>query len=303
MSVDLSVIIASYNTASVTADCVASVLAGTADITYEVIVVDDCSPDDSVDVLRTRFPDITVLVNPENVHYAKTNNRGLRAAKGRYAVLLISDTIMQGNALGTLVHHLDANPGSGAAGPKLLNPDGTLQYCVRSFPGPGVMLFQAFNLQKLWPGNPITERYYHLKMDYDRTQEVESLGTTAFMIRREVWENVGMLDERFKIAFVDLAFCRMLRLANVRIDYVAEASVVHLGSQSINLSSANEVRSRAAGLRLLYDNYLSNEHHPWKQFLIRRGVSIWGVMRRLEYRFSRDKRVITGPGAPSQRSK
>lgn len=302
MTIDLSVIIASYNTSTVTADCVESVLSGTRDIDFEVIVVDDCSTDDSADALTARFPDITVLVNPQNVHYAKTNNRGLQAAKGRYAVLLNSDTIMQGNALGTLVHHLDANPGIGAAGPKLLNPDGTIQYCVRSFPGPGVMLFQAFNLQKLWPGNPITERYYHLKMDYERTQEVESLGTTAFMVRRDVWENVGMLDERFKIAFVDLAFCRMLRLAGVRIDYVAEAEVVHLGSQSINLSSANEVRGRAAGLRLLYDNYLSADDRPWKRFLIRQGVSVWGVMRRLEYRFSRDKRVITGPGAPRQRA-
>ena len=64
------------------------------------------------------------------------------------------------------------------------------------------MLFQAFNLQKLWPGNPITERYYHLKMDYDLTQEVESLGTTAFMIRREVWENVGVLELLSQCDFV-----------------------------------------------------------------------------------------------------
>jgi GT2 family glycosyltransferase len=298
--VDLSVIIASYSTASITADCVASVLEHTKRISFEVIVVDDASTDGTVELLRSRFTDITVLVNDVNVHYAKTNNRGLRECSGRYAMLLNSDTIVHGDALSTVVGYLDAHPDVGAASPKLLNPDGSVQHCIRSFPGVGVMMAQAVNLHKWWPGNPITDHYYNTDFDYDRTQPADSIGTTAFVIRRSAWETVGMLDERFKIAFVDLAYCAKLRERGIPVHFVAEAVVTHLGSQSINLNSSGEVRARAGYLRLFYDEYLAGRDPAWKRPIVRIGITLWGWLRRIEHRVSRDKRVITGPGAPKR---
>ena len=301
-SPDLSIIIASYNTSAITRDCVRSVIAESTAISTEILVVDDASPDTSVSDLRREFPGINVLVNPENVHYTRTNNRGLRESTGRYAVLLNSDTIIRDEALAKLVAYMDANPDVAACGPKLINPDGSTQYCIRSFPGVAVMFFQALNLQKIWPGNPVTNRYYHLDLDYDSTQDVESLGTTAFVIRREAWEQFGLLDEQFKIAFTDLAYCAMLRSHGARIVYVGDAVVEHLGSQSINLSSSDEVKARAGGLRALYDTYLSERDPKWKRPVVRAGLTAWGWLRRIEHRLSRDKRVITGPGAPRVRS-
>lgn len=300
MTPDLSVIIANYNTSSITRDCVRSVLEGTPDISLEVIVVDDASTDTSVADLRAEFPDITVLVNPVNVHYTKTNNRGLSECSGRYAVLLNSDTVIRPGALTRLVEFMDANPDVAACGPKLVNPDGSTQYCIRSFPGVSVMFFQALNLHKVWRNNPITNRYYHLDLDYDAVQDVESLGTTAFVIRRSVWETYGMLDERFKIAFTDLAYCAMLRSHGQRIVYVGDAVVEHLGSQSINMGSSAEVKARAGGLRTLYDNYLAARDPRWKRPVVRAGITAWGWLRRFEHRVSKDKRVITGPGAPKR---
>jgi GT2 family glycosyltransferase len=299
---DLSVIIASYNTSQITRDCVRSVLAESEAGSIEVLVVDDASTDTSVEDLRREFPSITVLVNPINVHYTKTNNRGLRESNGRYAVLLNSDTIIRDAALSKLVAYMDANPDVAACGPKLINPDGSTQYCIRSFPGVTVMFFQALNIHKLWPSNPVTNRYYHLDLDYDKTQDVESLGTTAFVIRRETWERYGVLDEQFKIAFTDLAYCAMLRSHGSRIVYVGDAVVEHLGSQSINLSSSDEVKSRAGGLRTLYDTYLCERDPKWKRPIVRAGITAWGWLRRVEHRLSKDKRVITGPGAPRVRS-
>lgn len=241
-----------------------------------------------------------MLVNEENVHYARTNNRGLAACHGRYAVLLNSDTLMVGDALSTVVRYLDDHPDVGAASPKLLNPDGTVQHAIRSFPGVSVMFAQAVNLHKWWPGNPITDRYYHTGFDYDQSQPADSIGTTAFVLRRSVWENHGMLDERFKIAFVDLAYNAKLKGAGVPIHFVAEAEVVHLGSQSINLRSGDEVRARAGYLRLFYDEYLAERDPRVKRFFVRVGIVVWGWLRRIEYRLSKDKRVITGPGAPKR---
>ena len=298
---DLSVIVASYNTADITIACVRSVLNDSSDISVEVLVVDDASSDSTTDRLQEEFGDrIRVLVNETNVHYAKTNNRGLRECHGRFAMLLNSDTIVQPGALETLVHYMDRHPDVGACGPKLVNPDGSVQYCIRSFPGVSVMFFQALNLHKLWETNPVTNRYYHLDLDYDANHTVDSLGTTAFVVRRSVWEDDGLLDEQFQIAFVDLAYCAMLGSKGVRIDYVGDATVVHLGSQSINLNSASEVRKRALGLRLLYDKYLAARDPGWKRPIVRGGIRSWGVLKRAEYRLSKDKRVITGPGAPKQ---
>ena len=297
---DLSVIVASYNTAELTAASVRSVLDKN-ESSIEVIVVDDASTDGTVGLLRDEFGElIRLLVNPVNVHYATTNNRGLRECRGRYAMLLNSDTEVEVGALDTLVRYMDEHPGVGACGPKLINPDGSTQYCIRSFPGVSVMFFQALNLQKLWRDNPITNRYYHLDLDYDATHTVDSLGTTAFVIRRSVWEQGAMLDERFQIAFVDLAYCAVLGQSGVRIDYVGQAVVKHFGSQSINLNSASEVRKRATGLRLLYDSYLAERDPAWKRPVVRAGIRTWGLLRRLEYRVSKDKRVITGPGAPKR---
>ncbi len=297
---DLSLIIASYSTSALTQACVESIIAHTSGITYEIVVVDDASTDDTVEQLRRGFPGIRVLVNDVNLHYAKTNNRGLSECNGRYACLLNSDTLLRNNAFKILVDYLDAHPGVGAGGPKLVNPDGSVQYCIRSFPSVAVMVLQAMNLQKIWPGNPITERYYNLKLNYNDTHIVESLGTTAFVLRREIWETVGMLDERFKIAFVDIAFCAKLRRANVEIAYVGSAVIEHLGSQSINLNSGKEVAERADGLRLLYDSYISDRHAPAKRWFVRRGIVAWGILRRMEHLLSKDKRVITGPGAPTR---
>ena len=297
---DLSVIIASYNTSQITSDCVRSVLVNADDLALEVMVVDDASSDGTADRIRAEFPSVTVLVNEHNLHYAKTNNRGLRECSGRYAMLLNSDTIIHAGALTTLVAYMDEHDDVAACGPRLVNPDGSVQYCIRSFPGVSVMFFQALNLQKVWPSNPVTNRYYHLDLDYDANHTVASLGTTAFVVRRRVWESGLYLDEAFQIAFVDLAYCAGLGAAGHRIDYVGGATVTHLGSQSINLKSADEVRSRAVGLRLLYDRYLAEVDPAWKRPIVRAGIKAWGLLRRVEYRLSKDKRVITGPGAPKR---
>jgi GT2 family glycosyltransferase len=295
---DVSIIVASYNTRELTLRCLQSIVDNTNGASYEIILVDDCSPDDTVEAVRAAFPDVRVLVNDVNQRYAKTNNRGLRAARGRYGLLLNTDTELAGDAISALVSFMDEHSDVAAAGPKLLNPDGSIQHCIRGFPGLGVMVAQTLNLHRIWPGNPITDRYYHTDFDYTVAQPVESIGTTAFIIRRATWERSGMLDERFSWAFCDQAYCLALGRQGQSIWYVPMAAVYHLGSQSINQNARRELIAQHEALERLYDVYLADRDPPWKRPIVRAGIRARRRLKMLEHRFDKDKRLIKGPGAP-----
>jgi GT2 family glycosyltransferase len=115
--------------------------------------------------------------------YAKNNNLGMKMSRARYACLLNSDTRLLGNVFSVLVRFMDAHPEAAACGPRLLNPDGTTQSCVRAFAGLGTMILQGLNWHKLFPNGQVSRKYYTCEFDYSREQQVESLGTTAYVVR------------------------------------------------------------------------------------------------------------------------
>ena len=181
---DISIILPSYNTREMLGSCIESIHQSVEAITYEIICVDDSSHDGSADMVRESFPEVRLVENEENLGYSKSNNIGIGLARGRYIVLLNSDTHIQLQAFDEMVAFMDQTPEAGACGPKLLNPDGSIQYCVRSFPSVGTVLAQSLSLHKLFPNNPITDRYYMTHLDYDQAFEAESIGTTCYMVRR-----------------------------------------------------------------------------------------------------------------------
>jgi GT2 family glycosyltransferase len=300
--IDLSVVIASYNTAELTKQCLESVLRNSGDLKVEILLVDDCSTDETVSMVHDHFPSVRLLVNDTNRRYAVTNNRGMAHASGRYFLLLNTDTVILENALVNLVSFMDANKGVNAAGPKLVNPDGSIQHCIRSFPGIDTMIFQSLGLHHLWPNNRITEKYYRTTFDYAKASQVDSIGTTAFILRRSTYETFGGLDERFPLFFCDLAYCISLTERGGNIWYTPDASIVHYGSASINQNSAKEINSLHDSLKLFYDNYRGRNASPVKRQLIHLGIELRRSLKLLENRVSSDKRVHKGPGSPSHKS-
>jgi len=228
------------------------------------------------------------------MRYAKTNNIGLKAAVGRCGVLLNSDVVIQPGAFATLVRFMDEHPEVAAAGPKLINPDGSIQHCIRSFPGVLPMIFQSLSLHKLFPGNRFTDQYYNTQFDYSRAQPVDSIGTTAFIIRRSTWETYGMLDERFTLAFVDLAYCLMLKQNKQQVYYVPDAVVMHYGNQTINANGFKEIRLLHQALRVFYDCYYAPRHSFMVRALVHLGIRLRQQVKLLEFRFSKEKHVFGG---------
>jgi GT2 family glycosyltransferase len=295
---DLTFIIPNYNTRELLRDCLASLFIFTRGLRFEVIVIDDHSSDGSAEMVSECFPQVRLVRNASSQMYAKNNNLGLRMSRARYACLLNSDTKITSNAFRTLVEFMDAHPDAAACGPRLLNPDGTTQSCVRQFAGLGTMVLQGLNWHKIFPNGRVSRTYYTSRFDYDREQVVESLGTTAFVLRRSTWEEVGMLDERFPHFQVDLAYNLVLKRSGRKVYYTPAAEVIHYGSQSINQMPRKRILELHAALGDFNDYYDYFGGNAWLKRFVRGALRVRCWIKLAEFHLSRDKRVIKGPGAP-----
>jgi GT2 family glycosyltransferase len=295
---DLTVIIPSYNTWRFLGDCICSIYQHTRGITFEVIVIDDNSDDGSADMVAEAFPAVILVRNQANQGYVSNTNLGMRMSRARYACHLNSDTLLISNAFQALVQYMEENPQVAACGPKLLNPDRSVQHCIRHFSGATTMVLQALNWHKVFPRSRLTDRYYATDFDYSTAQPVDSIGTTAYVVRRSTWENAGMLDERFRLFVSDLAYNFMLRQKGYAVHYTPAAEIVHFGSQSVNQtpqSSLRELHDALIEFNEAYDYFGSSRA---SKLLVRLAVRARDCFKRAENRLSSDKRVIKGPGAP-----
>lgn len=299
---DLTIIIPSYNTRELLRNCLASIFAYTRGISFEVICIDDNSGDESAEMVATEFKEVILVRNSFNQLYVKNNNLGMRMSRGRHACLLNSDTKLISNAFGALIAFMDEHPEIAACGPKLLNPDMSVQHCIRRFVGPLTLLMQASNWHKLFPESKSMKRMYATNFDYSLTQPVDSIGTTAFVIRRSTWERAGMLDDRFRLFVVDWAYNFMLKTKGYKVYYTPCAKIIHYGSQSVNQTAEKSIRDLHEALIQFSESYDYFGRSRLIKWVVRLAVAVRCRLKLLEYRFGSDKRVIKGPGAPPPRT-
>jgi GT2 family glycosyltransferase len=224
----ISIIIVSWNTASFLENCLASILANPPTSPSENWVVDNASTDDSPRMVREKFPQVHLVENRENVGFARANNQAIQRCTGKYVLLLNPDTLVASGALQALVDFLDKHPEAGAAGARILNPDGSLQ--ISSHPRPTLSreLWRLFHLDSL---SPYAE-YPLTKWETNQTQEVDLLMGACLLLRKEVLDQVGFLDEDYFIYSEEVDLCYRIQRAGWRLFWVPQAEVVHFGGQS-----------------------------------------------------------------------
>jgi hypothetical protein len=193
---------------------------------------------------------------------------------------------------------MDEHPCVAVCGPKLLNPDGSVQHHIRSFASLGVFFLQTLNWHKLFPKSKLMNRYYNTDFDYSKAQPVESIGTSAYVIRRSTWEAVGLLDERFRWAMPDLAYNYTLHRRGFTVCYTPCAAVVHFGGQTASQDVLRALHEQCQGLIDFSEAYDYFGSGRFTKALVRFGVRARYYTKVLGYYFSSDKRVIKGPGAP-----
>ena len=226
--VALSVVIANYNGQKLLAGCLDSIYRNPPTRPFEVIVVDDASSDGSYEMVQESFPQVRLLQNTRNVHYGKSNNRAFDLAQGQRVYLLNNDTVMLPGALDAMMAFLDDNPKVGAVGSKLLNEDGTIQASVKTLPCVMSGVFGARSiLTKLFPNNRFSRGHLlHMSQDMSRPFMAGYVSSASVMIRREVINRVGYLDERLSY-HVDADYCKRIWDAGWEVYYLPTATVVH----------------------------------------------------------------------------
>jgi len=226
----LSAIVVSYNTRKLTLECLQALSVALEGVPAEVIVVDNASSDGSVEAIRREFPQISVLANDRNLGFGAANNQGMRQGHGRYFLLLNSDAFAEPGAIATLVRYMEENPTVAAAGPRLLNADGSLQVSCFPFPTP----FRAW-VENLWLPKvlPHTSRWGdYRKWNHDSPRLVDWVVGACLLVRREAYEQVGGFDEQFFMYAEESDWQRRMRDAGWQIGFTPAARVRHLGGAS-----------------------------------------------------------------------
>jgi len=196
-----------------------------------VIVVDNGSKDGVGEMLRQEYPEIQFIENDDNAGFTRPMNQALRASHGRYLLQLNPDTLILPGAFDQLVAFLEAHPQVGICGPKVLNRDRTLQKpCRRGESRPWAVISYFTGLAALFPKSEWFGEYLMSYKDENETHQVAGVAGSCMLVRREVFEEIGYLDERFFAYQEDADLCFRARQAGWQIYYVPEAQIIHYGS-------------------------------------------------------------------------
>ncbi len=257
----LSICILTLNARDYLRECLLSIAAHTR-APHEIIVADNGSTDGVGEMLAREFPHAQFIPGTHNEGFARPVNRAMRRARGAYLALLNPDTLVQESAFDTLIAYLEAHPRAGIVGPKVLNPDGTLQGpCKRGEPRPWAVISYFSGLSRRFPDKPLFNGYLLSHLPEDEPARVDGVSGSCMLIRRQVIDDIGYLDERFFAYQEDADYCARARAAGWEVHYVPAARVIHYGGQGG--SGAQPYRSLLAwhhSYYLYYRKHLAQDY-------------------------------------------
>ncbi len=229
----LSIIIVNYNTHNLLDACLHSIYTYPPSYTFEVIVVDNGSTDDSTSMVKAKYPSVKVILNEKNLGFATANNKGIKSSSGDYILLFNSDAEFLPGAIDYLIQYLDAHPDTAICGPKLLSADkDTIQrswWWSPTILKESIQRFMATYYIKKYSLVKSIVKFLERKV-----QEVELVSGACMLIRREAMEEVGLLDENLFLYFEEPDFCKRIRTHGYKIIFLPQAKIIHKLGQTMN---------------------------------------------------------------------
>ena len=279
--IDVSVIIVNYNVREFLIQALESVYSAATRLNVEVFVVDNNSVDDSVKTVRSRFRDVILICNKENIGFGSANNVAIRRARGRMILILNPDTIIQEDTLDVLVEFMDTHREVGAAGCRILNPDGSFaRESRRTFPSADVAFYRLTGLSRLFPKSKRFGRYNLTYLPEDQTSEVDALSGSCMMIRSNALvqnadgsgSGSGPFDEAFFMYGEDLDLCFRIQKAGWKIFYVPRTQIIHYKGESTKKGELRYVRHFYGAMLLFLEKHLDTGRSRILTSVLRTGI-------------------------------
>lgn len=300
--IDLSIIIVSYNTKEFLRKCINSIFESSGSFTLELIVVDNASRDGTVEDLRGLGKKIKIIENKQacslvilensiNLGFSRANNQGIKIAKGRYLLFLNPDTQVYPNTLAYMVKFMDKKGGTknvGAATCKIILPNGKLDESAhRGFPTPWNALSHFSGISRIFPRSKIFSGYHLGWMDLSKEHEIDSLGGSFMLVRREAGDQVGWWDNDYFFYGEDIDFCYRLKEKGWKIFYIPQVKTLHykgvssgIKRESADLTTAKKQTKRIATLarynamKIFYKKHYTNKYPRALTWLVLKGIDL-----------------------------
>ena len=267
MNFDISIIIVNYNTKNYLLNCVNSIFESMYRGSFEVIVVDNNSCDNSIKLIEDNNK-VDIIKNNDNLGFSKAVNMGLKKSLGKYVCILNPDTVLDINSLEILFDYMEEEIDVACVSPKIINSDGTFQIsCKRSLPKIKNSFFKLTAIDRLFPNSVFFSSYNLLYLDEDISHQVEVISGACMFIRRKTFESVGYFDESFFLYGEDIDYCHRMSDLKMKVVYYPSSKVTHFKGVSAQ-SRPYKVISEFHNSMIKYYNKYESKYHFWRFFKI-----------------------------------
>ena len=266
--IEVSIIIISFNTKKLTLECIESIKKNT-DLKYEIIAIDNDSKDGSPDEIRLKYPDVKLICNNQNKGFAKANNQGIKIARGKYFLLLNSDTIVYKKSIDALFYNAENKKELAGIAPILLNYDGTLQKSFYNYPnilkiisntlGISAQIVKIINkINKTQKIDAKIKTSYNMKIeDIEKEMEVDYVLFACILLNRKIVEKIGGLEEGMHFYHEDCEYGYRMKKNKIPIYVIPDTKITHLGGESSGNYSSKAYKSYYLGLIFFYNKHYS----------------------------------------------
>jgi len=281
----LSVVIVNYNVMHFLEQCLNSVRKAVKNIESEVFVVDNNSVDGSVKMVREKFPEVNLIVNPDNRGFSKANNQAIKIAKGEYVLLLNPDTVVEDDTFEKIIKFMDAHEDAGGLGVKMVDGKGKfLPESKRGLPTPAVAFYKIFGLSKLFPKSKIFGQYHLTYLNNDEIHEVDVLSGAFMLIRKPLLDKIGGLDESYFMYGEDIDLSYRITKEGYKNYYLPKTRIIHYKGESTKKSSINYVLVFYQAMIIFAKKHFSQKNAKLFSLLINMAVyfrAFLAILRRL----------------------
>ena len=238
----LSIIIVNYNVKHFLEQCLRSINKASKNLDIEIFVVDNNSVDNSIEMVKAKFPNVNTIINKKNLGFSKANNQAIRKAKGEYVLLLNPDTVIQENTLSITIDFLEKNTRAGGLGVKMIDGSGNfLPESKRSLPTPSIAFYKIFGLSYLFPKSRKFGKYHLKYLDQNKIHEIDIISGAFLMTRKKIIDKIGLLDERFFMYGEDIDLSYRIQQAGYQNFYLPTTSIIHYKGESTKKTSVNYI--------------------------------------------------------------